>query len=180
MENHINGLQAFTVTTLLSLLVSVAWGGVTVTYEQVGPNVVFTASGSINTAELTNSGNSATGSFILANMGLLQSSSAGVLWNGPTFAGPASYGTSAFTAGTSTGDDFGVREPGGFAGGGVNLPPTYVSGTPISGTLTIPGTIASLGLLPTVTYTWGTGANADFFTIQDIAVPVELVSFTVE
>ncbi len=171
---------AFMVAVLLCACANTAWAGVTVTYEEVGANVVFTASGSINTTDLTDSGNSATGSFVFASSGLLQSSAAGVLWNDATFAGPASFGTSAFIAGSSTGDDFGVREPGSFAGGGVNLPTTYVSGTPISGTLTIAGTIASLGLVPTVTYTWGSGPNADFFTIRDVNVPVELVSFSIE
>ncbi len=170
-----NLLKLLPLVSLWLVSVGDSRGAVIVSYTEVGGNVVFTASGSINTTDLTNSGNSATGSFTHAAAGLLQSSTAGVLWNGPTFDGPSSYGTSPFIGfanASSTGNDFGIREPGSFAGGGVNLPATYVSGTPISGTLTIIGqTIASMGLVPTSTWTWGTGANIDTFTIQQAGIP---------
>lgn len=161
---------AFSVAALLSVLASAARGGVTVTYQQVGPNVVFTATGSINTTDLTNTGNSANGAFLDGLAGRLQSSPVGGpdegrLWNGGGFTGPTSFGITGFTSGSQSGDTFGVRATTA-PFDGVNVAASYVSGAPINGMLTIPGTIAGLGLAPSVTYTWGTGPNADFFTIQ--------------
>ena len=182
-QNHLNEppkkLRDLFFSSFVFFVATMAFGGVTATYEEVAGTVVFTASGSINTGDLTETANTATGAFVSPNAGLLQSNGA-FLWSAAGFSGPSSFGTAGFTSGTSTGNTFGVREPGSFAGGGINLPSGYVSGTPISGTLTVTGSIASLGLLPTVTYTWGTGPNADFFTIRDVSVPVELVSFSVE
>jgi hypothetical protein len=53
------------------------------------------------------------------------------------------------------------------------VPDGYVSGSALSGTAIWDAfTIASLGLTPgTYTYTWGTGAHTDNFTINIGAVP---------
>ena len=48
------------------------------------------------------------------------------------------------------------------------LPSGYVSGTALSGSMTYSGqTLASLGVTPgTYTWTWGSGADADFVELQ--------------
>ena len=54
-------------------------------------------------------------------------------------------------AGVSAGDTFGLDSLGGTQA--VFHPDNYVNGTPISGTFTVPGTIAGLGITPG-TWTW--------------------------
>jgi VPDSG-CTERM motif len=53
------------------------------------------------------------------------------------------------------------------------VPSGYLTGNPLSGTSTYQeATLASLGLAAgTYTWTWGTGMNADSFTLQIGSVP---------
>jgi len=63
------------------------------------------------------------------------------------------------------------------------VPINYVSGSPLSGTATwSASTFSSLGLTPgTYTWTWGSGANADFATLTigaaDVPEPATLALF---
>lgn len=75
--------------------------------------------------------------------------------------GPSNWGSSTnqVFATSTTGDVFGIF-------GSISrlaLPPGYVSGSALSGTVTLANqTMATLGLTPgTYHYTWGSGANAD-------------------
>jgi hypothetical protein len=86
--------------------------------------------------------------------------------------GPTSIGTGDPTlASAGSGDFFGVE--------GIQarllVPDGYISGNPLAATNTWAGqSFSSLGLTPgTYTWTWGSGATADFLTVQvgPVAVP---------
>jgi len=83
------------------------------------------------------------------------------------FTGPTNFGTGGFVAGdTFSGDSVGIFG----ALGQINVPEGYVSGNPLSASMTFDNaTIHSLGLRPgTYTWTWGTGTGIgnQFFTVQ--------------
>ena len=168
----INLLQSrlIAVPVLFAAVTLDARGALVVSYEEVGPNVVFTATGSINTGDLTITGNTANGGFIVPNSGIITSTDSAFLWTAANFTGPASYGTAGFATGTAAGTEWGIRQPGDSFPGLV-LDAAYVSGSPISGTLTVPGSVASLGLAPSSTWNWGTAGNADSLTISAIPEP---------
>ena len=81
--------------------------------------------------------------------------------------GPTNFGTGGFVPGNDfSGDSVGI-----FASlGQINVPEGYVSGNPLSASMTFDNaTIHSLGLRPgTYTWTWGTGTGIgnQFFTVQ--------------
>jgi hypothetical protein len=84
--------------------------------------------------------------------------------------GPSNFGSGGpATASSGTGDLFGVtvnlREL------NLILPTGYSSGSTLSGTSTYAGsTFASLGMTPgTYVWTWGSGANADSFTLRIVS-----------
>jgi hypothetical protein len=81
--------------------------------------------------------------------------------------GPAFFGSGPFTIASSGIGNFAVSD------GGFWVPTGETSGTPLSGTLTFDNTtLALLGLTSgTYTYTWGTGPEADSFTVNIGAVP---------
>jgi len=68
-------------------------------------------------------------------------------------------------ANTGNGDFVAIQ---GFLGGFLLLPQGYVSGAALSDSMTFnSATFASLGVTPgTYEWTWGTGMNADSFTLQ--------------
>ncbi|PJO36277.1 IPTL-CTERM sorting domain-containing protein [Delftia acidovorans] len=132
----------------------------TISVVQSGADVIATGSGSINTAGLTMAGGATCG-----NKGGVSASRATLCFtnNGGSqhtgITGPTSFGTGAFVAGTTlTGAALDISNS-----SSVTLPVGYVSGTPMSATVTWTGnTITSLGLKSgTYTWTWGTGADAD-------------------
>ena len=136
-------------------------GDFNVTISQVGPDVVWSGSGSFNLTALTSAGPSNTGGGY---------NSGQAVWAiGPgapvdTYIGtityPLTFGTSAVPVTSASGSTFGIL-PGG-SGRSLYVPSGYVSNTNISGTATyINTTIASAGLTPgTYTWSWGSGANA--------------------
>ena len=83
---------------------------------------------------------------------------------GPQALGP---GTSSTLASFSSGDRFGIVGDA-LTDSELWLPDGYVSGTGLSSSATFSGnTIAGLGLTEgTYSYTWGSGASADFVTIN--------------
>ena len=148
----------------------------TVTLEQMGSNVVATGSGAIDLTGMSplapgfggpglapNVGDVATGPTALTSVNLYTG-----------FSGPTSFGPgSGAVPDSGTGDAVGI-----FGDVSVDLlivPSNYVSDTALSSTSTFDNaTIASLGATPgTYKWTWGTGANADSFTlnIEAVAMP---------
>ncbi len=82
--------------------------------------------------------------------------------------GPVSFGTGTYVNPTSGfGDALGVES------NSLYVPTGYVSGTNLSTTMVFANqTFASIGLTPgTYVWTWGSGANADSFTLQIGAIP---------
>ena len=137
-----------------------ASGNFNVTISQVGPDVVWSGSGSFNLAALTSAGAGSVGGGY--NSGI-------AVWAiGPnvavdTYSGtityPTSFGTSAVGVTSNAGSTFGIL-PGG-SGRLLYVPSGYVSNTNISGSSTYANTtIAGAGLTPgTYTWSWGTGGN---------------------
>ena len=148
-----------------------------VTLDQVGTNVVATGSGTIDLTGLNLANSNASGAFIVP--------SAGDIINGPAggvnddlyagFAGPTSFGGGALnSASGGTGDRVGVDE----TLGQLFVPRGYMSGTFLSDTTTFGGSFATLGVTPgTYVWTWGSGADADSFTLQigPAVVPAPLI-----
>jgi hypothetical protein len=143
--------------------------------QQVGGDIVATGSGSIDTTELTFIGNASNQAFVWAGLDLGSAAVVGGttivaedVYRGIT--GPSSFGSGDQIFATSgSGDVFGV-----IADNVLDLPSGYVSGSPLSATSTWSGaSFSSLGLTPgSYTWTWGTGAHADSFTLNIGAAPV--------
>lgn len=141
--------------------------GLTVNINQVGPNVVMSASGTLNINGLTLVGSNlgpqngggigiGTATFI---MGTIPS-------NYDQYSGftstPSNFGTGGGAPpSSSSGDIFGCFYPGG-PPHQLMVPVGYTTGSAISSTQTFNSTtLATLGLVTgTYTYSWGSGANA--------------------
>ena len=171
-------LRLFAGTAMLALAASVATvparAAYIVTFAQVGPDVVAAGSGSLNINSLA---------FLGGGAGDGSSFSAGV---SPSTAdvttgaaadfdlylvgtGPSSFGLGGTTSASGASGD-----PVGVLGGVVIVVPTgYASNTALTDTATYAGqTIASLGLTPgAYVYSFGSGANADTFTVDVTSVP---------
>jgi hypothetical protein len=95
---------------------------------------------------------------------------------GPLNFGPAYGGGHAFTqASSGTGDRFGIiGNTGSSLGNFIVVPDGYVSGDPLSATNVFAGErLESLGVTPgTYVWTWGTGLNADSFTVEIKPAPL--------
>ena len=137
--------------------------GFTVTLKQVGSNVVATGNGPINLTGLTFSNISGGGAGIVANLGdVIMTSGSSDLYRG--FTGPTNFGRgNFFVADTGSGDPSGI----GGGDGSIWVPAGYVSGDPLTNSMTFNNaTFASLGVTPgTFVWTWGTGANQNFTLI---------------
>ena len=136
-----------------------------VTLQQVGANVVATGSGTLDLAALTLGDNGFQSGIIIASQGAIAVGPNASVTTYSGFTGPTSFGSGGghFPANNS-GDTVGVD-------GNFNLvlvPEGYLSGSSLSDTSTYDGaTFASLGVTPgTYEWTWGTGADADNFTLQ--------------
>ena len=138
-----------------------------VNITQVGSDVVATGSGTLNTAALTSVPVGSTG---LEDYGINASSAFVVIGAGAPetftgFSGPTSFGPGPFTLfDSATGDATGINGSADY----LATPDGYVSGDPLSGTMTRDDTtIAGLGLTPgTYTWTWGSGPTADSFVLN--------------
>jgi VPDSG-CTERM motif len=165
-------LLMFTVTaSLFSVRPAQAY---TVTLEQVGANVVANGSGAINLTRLTFvMTGTLTPGVIVANVGIIQIGES--LGSFPLIdqyigiSGPTSFGSGGtFLADAISGDFVGIFG----LTGNIDVPPGYVSDTPLSDSMTFNNaTFASLGVTPgTYTWTWGTGLPNQNFTVI-IGVP---------
>ena len=167
----------------VSTLVTIACAGSAVTAQaayivnatEIGGDVVFEGSGSIDLAAWTYLGWAAGGTaFVDADLGVLTGDSAEVdLYNVPTdYSGPTNIGsgTTRTDAQAQTGDMTGIT----FSDQLLYTPRFYTSDTPLTGTATYTSaTFASLGLTPgSYEWTWGSGATADSLTLNVGAVPI--------
>ena len=143
----------------------------TLDFRQVGPNVVSTGSGTIDTAGLTFSfyTNVTAGVVDPSTGGSIGGSSGDVMFYSGA-SGPSTFGTGGQTVATSgTGAVVGVD-----SGGLVVLPESYASGSPVSNSNTYASqSLLTLGLVPgSYTETFGSGADADSLVVQvDDAAP---------
>ena len=144
---------------------------ITINISQVGPDVVVTGSGSVNTAGLTLQATSAFGPSMYTLFGVLfAGTSNGVstdFWSGASLAG-SSFGSGPIAIpSTGTGDRLGVYQT------WVALPNGYVSGTPLSASSTFSNTtLNELGLnVGSSVWSWGSGPTADSLTLNVTAVP---------
>lgn len=143
------------------------------TLQEVGPDVVVTGSGSIDTTGLFFTGVtlSSIGAGIDPGATTLFAGGPGTdirIYGGP--AGPSSFGAGSnfVAATTSTGDDVGLAQsPGALPAPALYLSASYVSGSTLANTtLFADATFDTLGFTPgTYTYTWGTGTSADSLTV---------------
>jgi hypothetical protein len=142
----------------------------TVIFEQEGSDVVATGSGAIDTAGLVFVSDAS--ALVGINPSQGYEVSGFYLPIGETFqgiTGPASYGDGGFQApDVNLGELVGIIP----LDSVLVVHDGYVSGSPLTDTATYDNaTFASLGLTPgKYVYTWGSGADADSFTIQ-IGVP---------
>jgi hypothetical protein len=154
-----------------------AQAGYVVTLTQVGSNVVASGSGTIDLTDLT---------FLLDNTGSFSEvfPHQGTIKTGPAFSpfiptvdiyrglsGPTGFGGGDITAANSgSGDLVGVTGSAAVAGvlGTLFLPHGYISDTPLADSATFNNaTFSSLGVTPgTYVWTWGSGADADSFTLR--------------
>ena len=136
-------------------------GDFNVTISQVGPDVVWSGSGSFNLTALTSAGPGGTvGGYDSGQAVWAIGPGAPVDTYSGTITYPLTFGTSSVGVTSNTGSTFGIL-PGG-SGRLLYVPSGYVSNTNISGTSTYANTtIAAAGLTPgTYTWSWGSGANA--------------------
>ena len=160
--------KAICTTCLLAALICgrPAKAELVMSLQQVGPDVVATANGTVNLSDLTffSAANSSQPT-IMPIVGELTVGFAPVglganndLYTG--ISGPASFGTGDFFEGrvTGTGNLVGLNDA-----ATILVPLGYISGDPLSGTVTFSSTtLNNLGVIPDVyRWTWGTGANAD-------------------
>lgn len=159
---------------LLALGIASAHAAVIVDIRQVGANVFASGGGSINLTDLTYVGSAFSSGAVWAGFPLPVPTGSSVLTIGSTttapvsfyrgIAGPTSFGSGGrILADSGSGPVFAV-----FSGSGLYVPDPYVSGSTLSSTSEWDNTtIAGLGLtLGNYVWTWGSGENADSFTLN--------------
>jgi hypothetical protein len=138
----------------------------TFTFLEQGGDVVATGSGTIDLAGFpsqTPVEQCLQDTGVWAQMGVAGLAGTVLAYVGIT--GPSSFGSGGFTvASKRSGDTIAVNGTKGVLG----VPPAYVSGSALSSSMGFTGeTFASIGLMPgTYIWTWGSGTNADSFTMQ--------------
>jgi hypothetical protein len=147
------------------------------TLSQVGPNVVVTGAGTLNLSALSAGSIGQIGSFIQPNTGYLAVGGSTTEYG--LGGDPMAFGAGNFTFPTSAiGDVVGVQgDPGFQSSPRIFVPLGYISGSALSNSMTFNNaTFSSLGFTPgTYTFSWGTGATADSFTVTSV-VPEGCVS----
>jgi hypothetical protein len=137
-----------------------ASGNFNVTITQVGPDVVWSGSGSFNLTALTSSGPGSVSSGFNAGQAIWAIGVSGLT---DTYSGvttyPTTFGIGGVGVTSSLGSIFGILP--GPSGRSLYVPSGYVSNTTISGSATYASqTIAGMGLTSgTYTWSWGTGGN---------------------
>jgi hypothetical protein len=138
------------------------------TLAQSGTNVVGTGSGTINLFALTSANFVTTAPGVSGPQGFAALGPESTTAAYTAVSGPSSFGSGGFFAASTGSGDTVAISIGGVISDVLFLPVNYVSGAPLSDSATWDNaTIASLGLTPgTYTWTWGSGASADSFTVQ--------------
>jgi len=149
---------------------SKVFANIAINVVQVGPNVVLTGSGTVNTTALSLRGTGAATAEVVPTAGILVAGPATTttydVFSGP--AGPTNFGTGVYyPANTGSGDAVGIVSQ------GLIVPIGYTSGATLSDTDVYSGvSLANLGLTPgTYVYSWGAGPTADSLTINIGTVP---------
>ncbi|MEM7473891.1 MAG: PEP-CTERM sorting domain-containing protein [Planctomycetota bacterium] len=142
---------------------------VILTVQNVGPDVVATANGSLNLTALTAT-NAQSSVYMIPDRALVRTGTTPSVQvdRYVTATGPTSLGSGGFIfADSGTGDRFGVE------GQLFDVYDNYVSGTSLSSTATWNNqSLSTLGLTPGIySWTWGSGASADSITMYVGAVP---------
>jgi hypothetical protein len=163
----------------LVLFTPTSRGGLIITFSQVGANVEAQGVGSLDLSALKFNGiTGALTPYVTPVQGALQIGKPQSPFTtgeydgaiGPTSLGTGPLAVASTSAGTSVGI---VPFPGPEAL--LLLPPQYTSGNPLTASATWDNTtISGLGLTPgTYTWTWGSGATADFLEVDipSVAVP---------
>ena len=170
---------------VLALSFGTARAGVIIEITQVGPNVVATASGSIDLTGLTLLGTdmgSTYGSEMNPSNAYIIVGTAFRIDEFTGLSGPSSFGNGGYTQATSgSGDFISVLGQGALSSPELVTYHNYISGTPISSTSEYDNTtIQGLGLNPgTYTYTWGTGGSDPFLTVQIVPEPSSAIEAVV-
>jgi hypothetical protein len=137
-----------------------AAGNFNVTISQVGPDVVWSGSGSFNLAALTSSGPGSLSSGFNAGQAIWGIGVSGLT---DTYSGvttyPITFGAGGVGVTSSSGSIFGILP--GPSGRSLHVPSGYVSNATISGSATYASqTIVGMGLTSgTYTWSWGAGGN---------------------
>jgi len=174
--NHKRTTLLWTILLGSGLVVIPAKASFIMTFVQSGSNVVGTGSGTINLFALTSDDFAFTEPAVSGPQGLAALGPDTVTTTAAYSAvsGPSSFGSGGFfQASTGSGDTVAIAV-GGVISDALFLPDNYVSGASLFDSATWDNaTIASLGLTPgTYTWTWGSGASADSFTVQiDASTP---------
>ena len=181
---HYKPYTSLAAASLLCLFVQEANSAILITGFESGPNVVFVASGSINTASLQSLAeppptgytstyfSPSTATIILGGLGTV---SGEIYLVAAPITGPSSFGTGGLSYSSSlTGDSFGldfITLPA--LGTLMWLPLGYVSDTPLSGTMTFENqSFATLGITEgSYTWSWSSGQNVDSQTLNVIPEP---------
>ena len=146
----------------------------TVTIDQVGSNVVANGSGAFNLTGLTLASEGASSAGMNPSIAVLAVAT-GTQDQYRGFSGPSSFGPGGFIFASSKSGDAVTLFGGMTFFSGVWVPHDYVSGTPLSDSMTFNNaTFASLGVTPgTYIWSWGTGLPNQNFTliIQGTGVP---------
>ncbi len=159
-------------------LTTTAMAAYTITFAEVGGNVVATGTGSINTTALASAGSvtmssMTDGAFSIAAVG---NTTPTQMWE--AVSGPLSFGTGTLSfADQFSGDTVGILG----STNRVAVPNSYLSGTMLNSSATWTGaTFASLGLdLGTYEWTWGSGPTADKFTVQIGPLPAPVATTSI-
>jgi len=177
-----SALRRLAVTTLVTIASAVtavtAQAAYIVNATEIGGDVVFEGSGSLNTSAWTLSGAQPQGCAIdpaQVICGAGPTTTADRYINPTDFVGPDSIGTGTSLVFSSSGTgDYSTLWFGGGLSGLLTLTSGYVSGAALGGTATYDAaTFAGLGLTPgNYEWTWGSGASADSFTLNVGAVPI--------
>jgi hypothetical protein len=165
VHNAAIGAATLAFTAGVSLQAQAAY---TVTLLQQGTDVIATGSGSLDLTDLTSLGPDLDNPRVFGPKATIIVGPAGptILSAYSGLSGPGSFGPGFnHDADSGTGNVVGLLGLGGILG----VPTTYTSSTPL-GTSTATwssATFASLQVTPgTYEWTWGTGADADTFTLQ--------------
>jgi hypothetical protein len=147
-----------------------------VTFEEMGPNVVETGSGTLDLAALSPDGTTTFDPVLIPGFAAYGSGVEGAeedQYTGNLPGGPSSWGPGGrFTPITSMGDAVAYMDDQPFGFTNIDVPHGYAFGTHLSETSTYLGSFSSLGLTAgTYVYSFGSGADADTFTVDVVASP---------